>query len=60
MRGWTADDVDRAEELTERLAADGVFDEADRFFDALEAGEDVLDDHVNAVELVDQLRLRRP
>lgn len=43
-----------------KLAAAGVFDQVDDFFDALESGLDVLDDHVDPHELVERLKLQRP
>jgi hypothetical protein len=46
--------------MAAKLAKAGVFDAADDFFDALEAGEDVLTDHVDAHELVERLKLQRP
>lgn len=48
------------EEMAARLAEAGVFDDADDFFDALDAGADVLDDHVEPLELVERLKLQRP
>lgn len=44
----------------DRMAAAGVFADADAFFDALEAGVNVLDDHYQPGEWVEQFKLRRP
>ena len=37
-----------------------MLEKADAFFDALESGADVLNDHVDPVELVERLKLQRP
>lgn len=59
---WTANSRSAGghNDTAEQLAATGVFDEADQFFDALEAGENVLNDHVDPHELAERLKLRRP
>lgn len=58
---WVAHQADtKGTSMRDRLANAGVFADADAFFDALEAGADVLGDHVDPVELVDTLRLQRP
>jgi hypothetical protein len=44
----------------DKMAAAGVFADADAFFDAFEMGADVLNDHAQPAEWVEQFKLRRP
>jgi len=49
-----------AQDDVDRMADAGVFADADAFFDAIEAGANVLNDHYQPAEWVEQVMLRRP
>jgi hypothetical protein len=56
-------EISHAEEAqadVDRMADAGVFADADAFFDAIEAGVNVLNDHYQPAEWVEQFMLRRP
>jgi hypothetical protein len=56
--GTVADSHEDA--MAAKLAKAGVFDDTEDFFDALESGADVLNDHVDPYDLVERLKLQRP